>query len=441
MTELERRLKDALDDFRKLEPDAEAATQRFHSKLRRRNATLGVLGPLCLCVLLGAGALVFNQHREDSPEFRREELWASPARFLSSSAAKMNSTELLGQALDPERLPDLPSEGLVVEVVEKGTMLLDLGGKVLGNLPGYSLWSNEDVPGPQLLRGPLGDFLIDPPAGRLRRFNNSDLQFRWPLSYGAHLQKDTVNDPDTYQVVRDRKVLLDVGNRMTNDLWVSNDRDIVTFVSYLPDESEQTKPGLPSDSNPGTAIDLRTNKLRTLPPGCFVADRHGKAWVLICGSPGPSTKEKNGRRPFVQMLRPDGSVRRLFGPPKTPSGGDAGGSWRKLAIAPDGKTLLGQWSGECEVQTPHLGYIWDKALPSVGQVLGSKAERGPDGEALGWTLQGDAVVFLPGGLACGSPYEKPGIYLISTDRRIKLLLGLAPEVQAGQVALWAPVLK
>jgi dipeptidyl aminopeptidase/acylaminoacyl peptidase len=85
------------------------------------------------------------------------------------------------------------------------------------------------------------------------------------------------------------------------------------------------------------------------------------------------------------------------------------GYWRSLALSPDGKTLLAQWSGECE--SPNAFFIpahGGKPRPVTGERDWRDA---PESVAYGWTRGGLARVLLPQG-ACGSGAHRPGVYLI-----------------------------
>jgi hypothetical protein len=82
------------------------------------------------------------------------------------------------------------------------------------------------------------------------------------------------------------------------------------------------------------------------------------------------------------------------------------GYWRSVELSPDRRTLLLQWSGECESQTTFLARANGSGLRSVA--TGSVA--------LGWTLSGRAVVDLPRG-ACAGSARRPGIYLVEPRSR------------------------
>lgn len=83
-----------------------------------------------------------------------------------------------------------------------------------------------------------------------------------------------------------------------------------------------------------------------------------------------------------------------------------GGYWRSVELSPDRRTLLLQWSGECESQTAFLARANGSGLRSVAT----------ESVALGWTLSGRAVVDLPRG-ACAGSARRPGIYLVEPRSR------------------------
>ena len=81
------------------------------------------------------------------------------------------------------------------------------------------------------------------------------------------------------------------------------------------------------------------------------------------------------------------------------------GHWVKLLLSLDGKTWLGQWSGECEVQeTFFIPAGGGKPRPVTGH-------RGDESVALGWAPQNRARIQVLRS-ACGGKFRKPGIYLV-----------------------------
>lgn len=105
------------------------------------------------------------------------------------------------------------------------------------------------------------------------------------------------------------------------------------------------------------------------------------------------------------------------------------GHWQGVMVSPDGKRLLLQWSGECEVQTVMLA-------PSGG---GAVAKPFGDimAEALGWAADGRFLAMLPGSPGCGSPSGEPGIYAVAAD-------GTKARIYAGtgfRALRWSPPLR
>lgn len=98
------------------------------------------------------------------------------------------------------------------------------------------------------------------------------------------------------------------------------------------------------------------------------------------------------------------------------------GRWVKLILSPDTKTWLGQWSGECEVQTAYFVPVaGGKARPVTGHASDESV-------VLGWAARNRARILVPRA-ACGSQFRRPGIYLVdraghaSLVRPVKARLG------------------
>ena len=123
---------------------------------------------------------------------------------------------------------------------------------------------------------------------------------------------------------------------------------------------------------------------------------------VICGSPyslraRPSTVYLRGRKVL----------------------GRRGGYWRSAELSPDRRSLLLQWSGECEIPTAYLARADGGGLRAAA----------PESVALGWTRSGRAVVDLPRG-GCAGSTRRPGIYLVDPRSR------RASYVYAGHGRLW-----
>lgn len=90
------------------------------------------------------------------------------------------------------------------------------------------------------------------------------------------------------------------------------------------------------------------------------------------------------------------------------------GHWVKLVLSPDTKTWLGQWSGECEVQTAYF-------VPAHGGKARSVTGHASDESlVLGWSAGNRARILVPRA-ACGSQFRTPGIYLVDRQGRAALV--------------------
>jgi hypothetical protein len=88
-----------------------------------------------------------------------------------------------------------------------------------------------------------------------------------------------------------------------------------------------------------------------------------------------------GERSWIQQRHGD-TWEILVGPPKARYGW-----WRRIVASRDRKTLLAQWSGECEIQSTYL----------VSTVTGKERPifRGASSAAVGWSEDGRARIRLP----------------------------------------------
>lgn len=134
---------------------------------------------------------------------------------------------------------------------------------------------------------------------------------------------------------------------------------------------------------------------------------HGEA-VRLCFEPNAND---HGR--FVLASGTTARELAVSPPGPTPTASDAGkaGHWAWAAVSPDEKTLLAQWSGECEVP---LAFLVDLANGIPTPVTGeSDWAQSPMSVVFGWTTDGRAIVFLPQGGGCGGGASPPGVYLYS----------------------------
>jgi hypothetical protein len=87
------------------------------------------------------------------------------------------------------------------------------------------------------------------------------------------------------------------------------------------------------------------------------------------------------------------------------------GRWIAVFPAPDGRMLLAQWSGECEIPT---AFFVPVAGGRVSTVSGEPYAHAPESIARGWARDGRARVAFPQA-ACGSGIERPGVYLVEPE--------------------------
>ncbi len=89
------------------------------------------------------------------------------------------------------------------------------------------------------------------------------------------------------------------------------------------------------------------------------------------------------------------------------------GHWVTAYLSPDHKTLLAQWSAECEVPIAFF-------VAARGGVPRSLSAGDRESIAHGWTSGGRAIVEFPNG-PCGGGTSRPGVYLVSLDGTRQLI--------------------
>lgn len=166
---------------------------------------------------------------------------------------------------------------------------------------------------------------------------------------------------------------------------------------------------------------------------CTFGARSGTDDLYLCADP-----EIDGSW-ASRIVRHSGSgaLEAIAGPAWGPYEGAAGptvvGHWSW--IAPFDDTILGQWSGECEVPTAHViaGGVWSVAIDDDGAarlVPKSEAEHDavvvPASVALGWTGDGRALIHVMSG-ACSSS-APDGLYIVDpATAEVDLLVSIAPN--------------
>lgn len=128
-------------------------------------------------------------------------------------------------------------------------------------------------------------------------------------------------------------------------------------------------------------------------PGCGAVHGGGGLRVAVCG-PGPETDE-------IRVVGADGSSRLLIGPAAEV------GHWRYALPSRDGRSVLAQWSGKCEVPAVYL--VNTRTGQRRPVVTAGVASTG-----IGWAPDGRAIIGLPVA-ACGAGFHSPGTYLVDPD--------------------------
>jgi len=293
--------------------------------------------------------------------------------------------------LDPQHLPALPMRGFAVS---SGATLafVDLQGRALGRVRGFR-FASENPFGAGMPR-------FTDSRGRFWRFDRKGRRFV-PAPDGQVLHGGAtvsfVARTRTWLVRRHGRVLLKGAPRELP--FVSERRDVVTAG--------------------GHALDLRTGTLFKVPPLCTVGSGHRPRWILLCGVASSLSKA-----PQVIVER-DGKII-VRAPVKSPAPNSPPvGHWAGVRLSPDGRTLLAQWSAECE--TPQA-FLVTRGTGSVRR-LGGAAD---DSIALGWASDGRALVHFPTSV-CGGTYRGgPGVYAVD-GRRLRLLF---ETTRRATVAMW-----
>jgi hypothetical protein len=308
---------------------------------------------------------------------------------LISAAALVAPT---APTFDPQNLPVLPARGFAVSSAST-LAFVDLQGRVLGRVKGFR-FAPENTFGAGLPR-------FTDSRGRFWRLDRTNRRLA-PVSGGQSLYGDAtisfVARTHTWLVRRHGRLLMTSSPRELP--FVSERRDVVTAG--------------------GRALDLRTGAFFKVPVLCAVASGHRPRWILLCGSARSRSKAPQA---IVEL---GGGKIIARAPVKAPGPNIAPvGHWSGVRLAPDGRTLLAQWSAECE--TPQV-FLVTRGTGRTRRLGGAADES----IALGWTRDGRALVHFPTGV-CGSTYRSgPGVYAVD-GRRLRLLFETA---RLATVAMW-----
>jgi hypothetical protein len=406
--DLDRRIAEGLEPAASYMPRTAELLPEFRRRLARRRRRTTASAALALAVLLGVGVVAVG--RDDQP--RRAVTAGSTTS--TTAAPTVTSTGLeIGPALAPGDV-ELPAEGVAVEVADVGVVLVGLDGHVYGHLPGLEIAEDEETAGPILLVARTADlesedsfFMLT--EGRARSVRSTDHHILLPLSYGAELGL-SLGDPRGITLSRDGRELFPTVSTMDTTVRVSNDRDVVSRDAW----SEGTN----------QAFDLRTGKVHDVQAGCWVADRHGPRWYLLC--------RDASQRSFVAAGESPQAASELVGEWQPGSVGD----WREAMASPDGSRLLLQWSGSCAGREL-------LSLPSVGgqPVPLFNTLGGVTADALGWVAEGYPVILVGETPPCADDITPPpaGIYILG--RQDALVYRVPHSVAVVRGAMWAPTLR
>lgn len=414
LEELLRRSAPPAPELRHPEPLAEIQARLGRRRRRRRAAMRTGL----------AGLLVAGLAVAVLPRSRPSGIAAGPTPVPDGPAVPANPRT---PPTGPSLLDGLPVEGVAVAVPDGSVVLVGLDGREHGRLPETTVEALSPGPGPVPLGGWRGARLLDGRAGAvttqaptgtgsLRDFE----VVAQPLAYGGLLVAAIHTDPPRWQVFQQGQLMADSGPRPDSTAGtgggglprVSADLDIITVGAQ--------------------ALDLRASRWRDLPAGCWVADRHGSRWYVVC----PAVPEV-GQPTSVKLLGPDGRSANLEVGGAT-DGVRANVVWDRLLLSPDGtRVLLGASGLACSEV-----FLADIRAEMLAVTNGFAGEVGA--EAVGWTSAGEAVLLLQTG--CGAPQPTDdGLYLRASDGNLRLLFPInepqGPDRRPVVAALWAPTLQ
>ena len=100
------------------------------------------------------------------------------------------------------------------------------------------------------------------------------------------------------------------------------------------------------------------------------------------------------------------------------------GRWHGAELSTDGRTLLAQWTAECEIPVAFFVPVDTRRPRPV-------APTGFETVAVGWNEDARAGVFFSGG-ACGAGLDRPGLYLVSLDGMREFVTDDLDEVERWQ---------
>ena len=127
-----------------------------------------------------------------------------------------------------------------------------------------------------------------------------------------------------------------------------------------------------------------------------------------CWVPGPKSGPST-----IERRESAGGWSVIARPPVRPYRGSWHGRWIAAFLSPDRRTLLAQWSAECEIP---IAFFVPARGGRPSTVLGVPYAKAPESLAKGWESDGRARVEFWEGL-CGKGVERPGLYLVDPKSR------------------------
>jgi hypothetical protein len=161
------------------------------------------------------------------------------------------------------------------------------------------------------------------------------------------------------------------------------------------------------------------------PTGCTTTGLTSSVRVATCGT-------VNGNQLLGDRLivRRNGRWGALIEQPPAPDGVQVNGHWTWATTSPDGRSVLAQWSGECEIPTAFVISITGRMLRALTGETGAGWTNAPPSTALGWSADGRALATFGGESGCGPTTTiRRGVYAVSpADGSRHLILPLtAPQ--------------
>lgn len=209
----------------------------------------------------------------------------------------------------------------------------------------------------------------------------------------------------------------------TPPLLVWHDTEMA-LIDYSGKELARAPMGRWYTNDPDLGIDLVTSGRGVKPvdavaiddpiPGCDAVHGRGGILAAACGGPtgdGPTE---------IRVVGADGEARRLTGARHHT------GHWRYALPSPDGKWVLGQWSGECEVPS---AFLIEVASGRVDDVAPAAVES----NGIGWTPDGRATVGIGSG-PCSQDTSDTGTFLVDPTRKVRTRIH---PFSAGTTVQWA----